>query len=98
MALVTSIPQAENKVELYDIPDADLQKYRVSGAQAAQMFPEKEKPTGVVSNEGAMSVTAIDNAEGLSSDDVQAYHRICICRQLYCNAYTCWWHYYYCWC
>lgn len=97
MALVTSVAQ-QDKVELYDIPDADLQKYKVSGDKAASMFPEKEKPTGVSSNEGAMGVTSIENAEGLSSEDVQAYHRVCVCRQLYCNAYTCWWHYYYCWC
>ncbi len=98
MPIVTSIPGPENKVELYDIPEADLQKYKVSGAKAASMFPEKAKETGVASKEGAMSVTAIDNAEGLSSEDVQAYSRICICRQLWCNAYYCWWHYYYCWC
>jgi len=98
MPIVTSIPGAENQVELYDIPAADLEKYKVSGDKASSMFPEKEKATGVASKEGAMSVTAIDNAEGLSSEDVQAYSRICICRQLYCNAWRCWWHYYYCWC
>ena len=35
-------------------------------------------------------------SEGLG--EVQAYNDLCVCRELLCNNYGCWWHYYYCYC
>lgn len=96
MAIVTSIPSQDDKVKVYEIPDSELQQYEVSGEQAAQMFPESDKPSGVPSSEGAMTATRIDNSDSLG--EVQAYRNVCVCRRLLCNAYTCWWHYYYCYC
>ena len=98
MAILTSTPGADNKVSIYDIPDSVLGQYEVTGDKAAQMFPETNKPSGtdIPKSTGAMSATKIDNAEGLG--EVQAYNAVCVCRTLYCNAYGCWWHYYYCYC
>ena len=61
-------------------------------------FASTQQPTGdqIPKSSGAMSATRVDNAESLG--EVQAYSDICVCRTLYCNAYGCWWHYYYCYC
>jgi hypothetical protein len=98
MPIVTTTPGADNKVGVYDIPDDVLKQYAVTGDKAVRMFPESNKPSGseIPSSAGAMSATRVDNAEGLG--EVQAYSDICVCRTLYCNAYGCWWHYYYCYC
>ncbi len=98
MAIVTSTPGAKNEVKVYDVPDDVLSKYAVSGDKAAQMFPESGKSSGaeIPKSTGAMAPTRVDNAESLG--EVQAYGDICVCRELLCNAWTCWWHYYYCYC
>ncbi|MCM3900500.1 MAG: hypothetical protein ND866_02225 [Pyrinomonadaceae bacterium] len=98
MAILTSMPGEGNQVGIYDVPDNVLQQYAVSGDKAAQMFPESKTPTGgdLPKSTAAMSATRVENAESLG--EVQAYNDVCVCRQLYCNAYRCWWHYYYCYC
>ena len=98
MAILTSTPGKDNKVSIYDVPDSVLQQYAISGDKAAQMFPETAKPKGeqIPKSAGAMAATRVENAESLG--EVQAYSEICVCRVLLCNAYNCWWHYYYCYC
>ena len=97
MAILTSTPGQDNKVSIYDVPDSVLQQYAISGDKAAQMFPErKQTGGGIPKSTGAMNATKVKNAESLG--EVQAYSDICICRQLWCNAYGCWWEYYYCYC
>jgi hypothetical protein len=98
MAILTSTPDKDNKVKIYDVPDSDLQKFEVSGADAGKMFPQREKPAGgIAKSEGAMGVMKIDNADALG--EVQAYSDVCVCRELLCDGYgNCWWHYYYCYC
>ena len=98
MAILTSTPGEGNQVSVYDIPDDVLNQYAVTGDKAAQMFPEGKGAAGgdIPKSTGAMSATRVENAESLG--EVQAYNDICVCRQLYCNAYRCWWHYYYCYC
>ncbi len=97
MAILTSTPGAENQVSVYDVPDDVLTQYAISGEKAAQMFPEnKTAGTEIPKGTPEMSPTRLDNAEGLA--EVQAYASICICRELVCNPWRCWWHYYYCYC
>lgn len=96
MAIVTSTPGEGNKVGVYDIPDSVLQQYAVTGDKAAQMFPESKKPTGGGIPKSGGNAMKVANAEGLG--EVQAYNDLCICRQLWCNAYGCWYEYYYCYC
>lgn len=98
MAILTSTPREGNKVTIYDVPDNILQQYAISPDKAAQMFPESGKHAGeeIPKSTAAMSATRVDNAESLG--EVQAYSDICVCRELLCNAYGCWWHYYYCYC
>ena len=97
MAILTSAGEGD-QVNVYDIPDDVIKQYAITGEKAAQMFPESNKPKGdqIPKSSGAMSATRVDNAESLG--EVQAYSDICVCRTLYCNAYGCWWHYYYCYC
>ncbi len=98
MAILTSMPGEGDKVGVYDIPDSVLKQYAVTGDKAAQMFPESQKKSGgdIPKSSGAMNPAKLKNAEGLG--EVQAYGDLCICRQLWCNAYGCWWEYYYCYC
>jgi hypothetical protein len=98
MAILTTLPGEDDKVKVFDIPDSALSQYAVSGDKAAKMFPESKKPAGVEipKSTAAMNAVKVDNAESLG--EVQAYSAICICRVLLCNAYGCWWHYYYCYC
>jgi hypothetical protein len=97
MAILTSTPGAENEVAVYDVPDDVLKQYALSGEKAAQMFPEgKSEGAEIPNSTAAMSPTRVENADGLA--EVQAYNAICVCRQLWCNAYKCWWRYYYCHC
>ncbi len=98
MAILTSTPGEDNKVNIYDVPDDVLAKYAITGEKAAAMFPESGKAAGdeIPKSAAAMSPTRVENAESLG--EVQAYSAICVCRQLLCNAYGCWWHYYYCYC
>ena len=98
MAILTSTPGEGNDVNVYDVPDNVLQQYAITGDKAAQMFPESKSHAGaeIPTASPAMSPTKLENAESLA--EVQAYHSICICRQLYCNPWHCWWHYYYCYC
>jgi hypothetical protein len=92
MAILTSNPDKDNKVKVYDVPDADLQKYELSGEKAASMFPEGDPPSD---GEG---VTKIEIAE--PKGDVQAYQNPVdipgYCRRLICNAAGCGWVYYRC--
>jgi hypothetical protein len=87
MAILTSNPDKDNKVKVYDVPDADLRKYELSGEKAASMFPEGDPPSG---GEG---VTRIEIAE--AKGEVQAYQSG-LCRRLYCNAAGCYWLYWVC--
>ena len=98
MAILTSTPGEGNKVSIYDVPDSVLEQYAITGEKAASMFPESAKASGneIPKSEVSMNPTRVENAESLG--EVQAYNDICVCRQLYCNAYRCWWHYYYCYC
>jgi hypothetical protein len=97
MAILTSTPGAENKVSIYDVPDSVLSQYAVTGDKAAQMFPESKKTSGAeIPKSGGANSVKVENAESLG--EVQAYGDICVCRELLCNAYGCWWHYYYCYC
>jgi len=81
-------PEKEGKITLYDIPDAELQKYAIPADKAAKMFPTKESPT----RDDALSITALSAVEG----DVQAYNSPYICYYYCCNYYTCGWCWYYC--
>ena len=97
MAILTSTPGTDNKVGIYDVPDSVLSQYAVTGEKAAQMFPESAKTAGAeIAQSGGADAVKIENAESLG--EVQAYADVCICRQLLCNNYSCWWHYYYCLC
>ena len=97
MAVLTSNPGEGGDVKVYDVPDDVAQQYALTGEKAAQMFPEKGTDvSGIPKSSPAMSPTKVEGAEGLG--EVQAYSHICVCRQLYCNAWRCWWHYYYCYC
>ena len=98
MAILTTNPGEDNQVRIYDVPDSVLSQYAIAGEKAAQMFPESQKQSGadIPKSTGAMSATRMKNAESLG--EVQAYSDICVCRQLWCNAYGCWWEYYYCYC
>jgi hypothetical protein len=84
MAILTSNPDQDNKVKIYDVPDADLQKYELSSDQAASMFPEGD------SRSGGEGVTRIEIAE--TKGEVQAYQSG-LCRRLICNAAGCGWYY-----
>lgn len=97
MAILTSMPGEGNKVSLYDVPENVLSQYAVSGDKAATMFPESAKTSGAeIPQSGGADAVKVENAESLG--EVQAYAHICVCRELLCNAYGCWWHYYYCYC
>lgn len=97
MAILTSMPGEADEVKVYDVPEGVLQQYALTSDKAAQMFPEKAATTsGIPKSTPAMNPARLDNTESLG--EVQAYSHICICRQLYCNAWRCWWHYYYCYC
>jgi len=98
MAILTSTPGEGNDVSVYDVPDDVLKQYAITGDKAAQMFPEGKVSASadIPKATPEMSPTRLENAEGLA--EVQAYSRICVCRELLCNAYGCWWHYYYCYC
>lgn len=87
MAIVNK-PGKEGTITLYDIPDAELQKYAIPADKAAQMFPKKSNPT----KDDALSMTGPS-----SESDVQAYgghHNICwyYC----CDHHGCGWCWYYC--
>jgi|SRR4051812_12715828 hypothetical protein len=99
MAILTTMPGEGNKVSIYDVPEDVLKQYAVSGDKAAQMFPETKAASAggsLPKSTDAVSATRVENAESLG--EVQAYNDVCVCRQLLCNAYSCWWHYYYCYC
>jgi hypothetical protein len=96
MAILTSMPGEGNKVGVYDVPDSVLSQYAVSGDKAASMFPESAKASGAEIPKSGANAVKVENAESLG--EVQAYGDICVCRELLCNAYGCWWHYYYCYC
>jgi len=96
MAILTSSPGEGGEVNVFEVPDDVLAQYAVSADKAAQMFPEKAATTDIPKATAAMNPTKLDNTESLG--EVQAYNRICVCRELYCNAWRCWWHYYYCYC
>jgi hypothetical protein len=91
MAIVTSTPNQENKVKVYDIPDSQLSQYELASDKATQMFPEGSQ--GAVSK---MSAAELKKPEG--AGDVDAYAEWCVCRTLWCNAYGCWYEYYWCYC
>jgi hypothetical protein len=97
MAILTSAPGEGNEVSVYDVPDDVLEEYALTGEKAARMFPQSGAAvSGIPQSTAAMSPTRLENAEGLG--EVQAYAHICVCRELLCNAWRCWWHYYYCYC
>lgn len=76
MAIVSKLKK-DGTVDLYDVPDNELEKYTIPQEKLAQMFPKKENP----SRETAMAVK-----EGGSGDgDVQAYNAAT------CTDYVCEW-------
>ena len=98
MAILTSSPGADNEVKVFDVPDDVLKQYEISGDKASQMFPfpEKSSASDISQATASMNPTRVENTESLG--EVQAYAHVCICRELVCNAWRCWWHYYYCYC
>ena len=96
MAILTSTPGEGNQVSIYDVPDSVLNRYAVTGEKSSEMFPESKSPTA----ERFQKVRAQWRHQNKCGKlgEVQAYNDVCVCRQLYCNAYGCWWHYYYCYC
>jgi hypothetical protein len=97
MAILTSMPGKGDDVSVYDVPDNVLAQYAVSGENASKMFPEGSKSSsGIPKSTPDMNPSKLENAESLG--EVQAYTHICICRTLWCNAWRCRWHYYYCYC
>ena len=94
--ILTSMPAEGNKVSVYDIPDSVLEQYAVTGDKASSMFPEGAAGASAEIPKSGENPVKVDNAESLG--EVQAYNAICVCRVLRCNAYGCWWHYYYCYC
>lgn len=44
MAIVGK-PEGGNKISLYEIPDSDLDRYKIPSEKLAQMFPKKDKPS-----------------------------------------------------
>ena len=74
MAIVSK-PEKDNKVTLYDIPDAELAKYKLSADKATKMFPKKDKP----SRNDAVGVVSPSAMSG----DVQAYSQD-LCYGWYC--------------
>lgn len=99
MPILTSMPTADNKIKIYDVPESECAQYEVSGAQAASMFPEGNQHAGesIPKSTAEMSPAQLDNSGGLG--EVQAYNAICVCREILCNHWGhCWWHYYYCYC
>jgi len=85
MAIVNK-PGQEGSVTLYDIPDAELQKYAIPADKAAKMFPKKSNPT----RDDAVSVG------GPPEGDVQAYSGHNICWYYCCDHHRCGWCWYYC--
>lgn len=96
MAILTSTPREGGEVSVYDVPDDVLQQYALAGDTAAGMFPEKEAGANIPKATPEMNPSRLENTESLG--EVQAYSHICVCRDLRCNAWRCWWHYYYCYC
>lgn len=88
MAIVTSAPNQEDKVRVFDVPDSELSKYEVKGDKAAQMFPEG----------GSQNFSKIKTRDMKGADDVQSYNDWCVCTYLVCNAYGCWYERYWCAC
>ena len=87
MAIVSK-PDGEN-VTLYDIPDDQLEQYKISPEKAAEMFPEQEGAAG----ESMGTVKAANVGGG----DVQAYSNSNICYAWRCNAWgRCWYVWWYC--
>lgn len=75
MAIVTELQQGAEPT-LYNIPDAELQKYKVKTAELtdekkAQLFPNKATPT----KEDAQGVMP---GAVMAQGDVQAYS-LCVC-------------------
>ena len=77
MAIV-SRPDRQNNVILYDIPEAELEKYRISMEKLANMFPIKENR----SREDAVAVVSA----GSQNADVEAYSGQDICYAWECDA------------
>ena len=93
----------ERSVPLY--PEVQLLYYRkdvfkAKNVAVPQTMEEWEaaakKTSGADIPKSGANAVRVENAEGLG--EVQAYNDICVCRELLCNAYGCWWHYYYCYC
>ncbi len=87
MALV-SRTDSNNKVVLYDVPESELERYRIPAEKLAQMFPRKESR----SREDALAVASA----GSQGDEVQAYSNQDICYAWECDAHgNCvyvWWY------
>jgi hypothetical protein len=77
MALVSRTDR-NNRVSLYDIPEAELEKYSIPADKLAAMFPPKENR----SRDDAHAIAA----GGAQSGDVQAYSGQDICYAWECDA------------
>ncbi len=86
MAVVSSRPDQDGRITLYEIPDADLAKYAIPQSRAEQMFPKKDNPT----RDDAMAVV-----QPKSSGDVQGYSGS-VCYEWWCYGGYCWYEWWYC--
>jgi hypothetical protein len=87
MAIVSK-PDKENNVSLYDVPDGELEKYKIPNDKLAEMFPKKE-------NRSKDDAQAVAKA-GSQGGDVQAYSNQDVCYAWECDGYgNCvyvWWY------
>ena len=68
MAIVSK-PGKENSVTLYDVPDAELEKYRIPAEKLAQIFPKKQKRERSDAH-GIASAAAGSEVQGRSDHEV----------------------------
>ncbi|HEX8096876.1 MAG TPA: hypothetical protein VF507_02515 [Pyrinomonadaceae bacterium] len=76
MALVSRTDK-DNNVALYDVPESELERYRIPPDRLAEMFPPKEGR----SRADAMSVASAAAGDG----DVQAYSSQDVCYAWECD-------------
>ena len=69
MAIVSK-PGKENKVTLYDVPDAELEKYKIPAQKLAAMFPKKENRERSDAHAVAAPASGAGEVQGRGSQDV----------------------------
>ena len=86
MALVSTMPAKGQEAKVYDIPDAELSKFKTVEGKQAPYDEAKDKVS-----EGTELAGGID----LDKADVQAYGHVCICYFVWGGRW--WYRYQYCW-